>query len=92
MKETLEKLGITEDTTVILYGRFSFPDNDDPFPGSSAGHLGSIRAAFIMMYAGVKDVRILNGGLKAWEDAGFEITTKEYSPVYKGEFSTMIQL
>ena len=90
LKETLEKLGITEDTTVILYGRFSFPDNDDPFPGSSAGHLGSIRAAFIMMYAGVKDVRILNGGLKAWEDAGFEITTKEYTPVYKGEFNTPI--
>ena len=51
LKETLEKLGITRDTTVILYGRFSFPDNNDPFPGSSAGHLGSIRAAFIMMYA-----------------------------------------
>jgi 3-mercaptopyruvate sulfurtransferase SseA len=90
IKETLEKLGITENTTVILYGRFSFPDNNDPFPGSSAGHLGSIRAAFIMMYAGVKDVRILNGGLKSWEDAGYEITTKEYSPVYRGEFGTTI--
>jgi len=78
LKETLEKLGITKDTTVILYGRFSFPDNNDPFPGSSAGHLGSIRAAFIMMYAGVKDVRVLNGGLKSWEDAGFEITTNPY--------------
>ena len=30
LKETLEKLGVTENTTVILYGRFSFPDNDDP--------------------------------------------------------------
>ena len=49
LKESLEALGITENTTVILYGRFSFPDNNDPFPGSSAGHLGSIRAAFIMM-------------------------------------------
>ncbi|MCD4709306.1 MAG: hypothetical protein K8R52_00530 [Bacteroidales bacterium] len=90
LKETLEKLGITENTTVILYGRFSFPDNDNPFPGSSAGHLGSIRAAFIMMYAGVKDVRILNGGIKSWEDAGFEITTKEYTPVYRGEFRAPI--
>ena len=90
IKETLEKLGITDNTTVILYGRFSFPDNNDPFPGSSAGHLGSIRAAFIMMYAGVKDVRILNGGLKSWEDAGYEITTKEYAPVHKGEFNTII--
>jgi len=90
IKETLEKLGITADTTVILYGRFSFPDNNDPFPGSSAGHLGSIRAAFIMMYAGVKDVRILNGGLKSWEDAGYEITTRDYAPVYRGEFKATI--
>ena len=90
LKETLEKLGITENTTVILYGRFSFPDNNDPFPGSSAGHLGSIRAAFIMLYAGVKDVRILNGGIKSWENAGFEITTKEYAPVYRGEFGATI--
>lgn len=90
IKETLETLGITENTTVILYGRFSFPDNNDPFPGSSAGHLGSIRAAFIMMYAGVKDVKILNGGLRSWEDAGFEITTRESMPVYRGEFGAPI--
>ncbi len=77
LKKTLESLGITHDTTVILYGRFSFPDNNDPFPGSSAGHLGAIRSAFIMMYAGVKDVRILNGGLQSWLDAGFEVETKE---------------
>jgi len=90
LKLTLESLGITKDTTVILYGRFSFPDNKDPFPGSSAGHLGSIRAAFIMMYAGVKDVRILNGGLRSWEDAGFEITTKDYEPVLRGDFGASI--
>ncbi|MBP2030689.1 thiosulfate/3-mercaptopyruvate sulfurtransferase [Methanohalophilus levihalophilus] len=74
IKETLENAGISHDTTVILYGRFSSPNNDDPFPGSSAGHLGSIRAAFIMLYAGVKDVRILNGGLQSWLDSGYEIT------------------
>ncbi len=90
LKETLENLGINEETTVILYGRFSFPDNNDPFPGSSAGHLGSIRAAFIMMYAGVKDVRILNGGIRSWEDAGFEITTDETGPVFRGDFGSPI--
>ncbi len=90
LKETLESLGITRNTTVILYGRFSFPDNNDPFPGSSAGHLGSIRSAFIMMYAGVKDVRILNGGLKSWEDAGYEVTSKDFAPAYRGEFGTSI--
>ncbi len=90
LKATLESLGITSDTTVILYGRFSFPDNNDPFPGSSAGHLGSIRAAFIMLYAGVKDVRILNGGLKSWEDAGYEISTKESLPQFRGAFGAEI--
>lgn len=77
LKETFESLGITHDITVILYGRFSFPNNDDPFPGSSAGHLAAIRSAFIMMYAGIKDVRILNGGLQSWNDAGFAVTTEE---------------
>jgi 3-mercaptopyruvate sulfurtransferase SseA len=90
LKATLENLGITENTTVILYGRFSFPDNNDPFPGSSAGHLGAIRAAFIMMYAGVKDVKILNGGLRSWIDAGYEITTRETKPVSRGKFGDSI--
>lgn len=76
IKATLEEKGINENTTVILYGRFSYPNNDDLFPGSSAGHLGSIRCAFIMMYAGIKDVKILNGGLQSWMDAGYEITQK----------------
>jgi thiosulfate/3-mercaptopyruvate sulfurtransferase len=77
IKNVLENLGITHDTTVILYGRFSFPDTNDPFPGSSAGHLGAFRCAFILLYAGVKDVRVLNGGLQSWMDEGFETTTKE---------------
>lgn len=71
----MQSLGITADTPVIVYGRFSYPKFEDPFPGSSAGHLGAIRCAAILMYAGVKDVRILNGGIQAWEDAGYELTT-----------------
>jgi thiosulfate/3-mercaptopyruvate sulfurtransferase len=70
----LLKHGITSDTTVILYGKFMNPDNADEFPGSAAGDIGAIRNAFIMMYAGVKDVRILNGGFQSWTDAGFEVS------------------
>jgi len=80
LKTTLESLGIDKDTTVICYGRFSYPDNNNPFPGSSAGHLGSIRCAAILLYAGVEDVRILNGGLQSWKDAGFEITEEKTTP------------
>jgi 3-mercaptopyruvate sulfurtransferase SseA len=74
LKLALEQHGITSDTTVVLYGKYMDPDNDDEFPGSSAGHIGAIRCAFIMMYAGVKDVRILNGGFQSWKDAGYEVT------------------
>lgn len=76
LKDALEETGITSDTTVILYGRNSVPSEDDPFPGSSAGQLGAMRCAFILLYAGVKDVRVLNGGLQAWLDEGYEITTE----------------
>lgn len=69
--------GISADTVVILYGKHMFPNNDDPFPGSAAGDIGAIRCAFIMMYAGVKDVRVLNGGYQAWFDAGYKIDTTD---------------
>ena len=74
IKKVLEQHGITADTTVVLYGKFMFPDNADEFPGSAAGDIGAIRNAFIMLYAGVKDVRILNGGFQSWEDAGYDIS------------------
>ncbi|MFW5851228.1 MAG: rhodanese-like domain-containing protein [Bacteroidota bacterium] len=77
IKIALEKHGITQDTTVVLYGTFMFPDNDDEFPGSAAGDIGAIRNALIMMYAGVKDVRVLNGGFQSWQDAGFQIDTDD---------------
>ncbi len=90
LRDALLKKGITTDTTVILYGRFSLPDNEDPFPGSSAGHLGAIRCAFIMMYAGVKDVRVLNGGIRSWEDAGYSLTTEETIARPANDFGTVI--
>ena len=77
LQKALQQHGITADTTVVLYGKYMQPDNDDEFPGSAAGHIGAIRCAFIMMYAGVKDVRVLNGGFQSWKDAGYEISTED---------------
>ncbi|AEH60925.1 Rhodanese domain protein [Methanosalsum zhilinae DSM 4017] len=91
LKDALENAGISSETTVIVYGRFSYPKNDDPFPGSSAGHLGAMRCAFIMLYAGVKDVRILNGGLQSWLDAGYNVTT-EPAKISKVSFGANIPL
>ncbi|MFW5830214.1 MAG: sulfurtransferase, partial [Planctomycetota bacterium] len=73
-------LGIDHETTVVLYGRFGHPDNDDPWPGRNAGHLAAFRCAFIMLQAGVRDVRILNGGLRAWEDAGLPVVQEHCNP------------
>lgn len=77
VRAALLAMGITTDTTVVLYGRFSFPNNRDPFPGSNAGQIAAFRCAFIMLWAGVKDVRVLNGGLQSWLDSGFSTTTAE---------------
>jgi len=90
LKEALQRTGITHDTTVILYGRFSFPNNDDPFPGSSAGQLAALRCAFIMLYAGVQDVRVLNGGLQSWLDEGFPTTTQETPKTAVADFGAAV--
>ncbi|WP_299014013.1 sulfurtransferase [uncultured Photobacterium sp.] len=56
LKDVIKDLGIRFDTTVVLYGR----DNT-----------AAARAASILMYAGVEDVRLLNGGWKSWVNAGY---------------------
>jgi len=90
LKSALEHHGITADTTVILYGKFMNPDNADDFPGSAAGHIGAIRNAMIMIYAGVKDVRVLNGGFQSWIDAGFDISTEDVSKKPVNDFGVKI--
>ncbi len=90
LKAALEQHGITADTTVVLYGKFMHPDNANDFPGSAAGHIGAIRNAFIMLYAGVKDVRVLNGGFQSWKDAGYEISTKDEPKKPVADFGTAI--
>jgi len=81
LEKELSLLGITRDTTVILYGRTSSPNMSQEHPGKQAGQLASMRAALLLMYAGVKDVRVLDGGLGAWLRAGGTITREETLPV-----------
>jgi 3-mercaptopyruvate sulfurtransferase SseA len=77
LTQALTGIGINSDTTVILYGRTSDPETGDQYPGSSAGQLAAMRCAFIMLYAGVADVRILNGGLNSWTAHGLPLSTEE---------------
>lgn len=77
VKENLLKNGITSDTKVILYDA-----------GGDPCEVG--RQAYGYLWCGVKDVKILNGHLKAWEDAGFPLETKENAPVAASDFGVSV--
>lgn len=66
LKAAVGSMGITQDTTIIVYS-----DNS----------IFSARLWWILKYAGVKDVRYLNGGYKAWTDAGFQGETTINNPI-----------
>lgn len=56
----LGELGITPDATVVVYGKQT---------------IAAARVWWVMEYAGVKDVRYLDGGLAAWKRAGHPVET-----------------
>ena len=77
------RLGITHDTTVVLYGRDTEGNADEKWPGRRAGQIAAARAALILTYSGVEDVRLLDGGYDHWVQAGngLETTLRAPSPV-----------
>lgn len=56
LKNVLESLGVTHDTTTILY---------------SSNTMAAARAAQLFLYAGVADVRLLDGGWNTWMKASY---------------------
>ncbi len=64
-------MGIDKNTTVVVYGK----------SGSAAA-----RVVWTLMYAGVADVRLLNGGKQAWTDAGLELETAVVARTPVSEF------
>jgi thiosulfate/3-mercaptopyruvate sulfurtransferase len=83
-------LGITKDTTVVVYGRDTEGDANEKWPGRRAGQIAATRALMILTYAGVEDVRLLDGGYDWWVRAGNPVETllREPSPV--AEFGAVI--
>ncbi len=74
IKKVMTNYGITKDTNVIIYG------NDS----------GATRIAFVCLWAGVENVKVIDGGLKAWTKAGYatskdivvqKATTEEFGAV-----------
>jgi len=72
--------GITHDKTIVLYGSSSNLNAGEAQAGRSAGQIAAARAAVILMYAGVEDLRLMDGGFDAWVSAGYEVETKEHQP------------
>ena len=62
LKTTMESYGITKDTLVILY--------------STTANMAAARIAWILMYCGVEDVRLLDGGFNSWKRAGLPVSTE----------------
>ena len=73
--------GSPHDTTVIVYGRDTEGDANEKWPGRRAGQIAATRAALILRYAGVDDVRLLDGGYDWWVTAGHPLETVIREPV-----------
>ena len=65
IEQNLLKNGITADKTIILY---------------SDNQLAAYRVFWALKWAGVKDVRVLNGNLSTWMDANLPTETTVNTP------------
>src|SRR3984893_1603012 len=92
LEAALRAFGITRDTTVILYGRDTEGHANEKWPGRRAGQIAACRAALILRYAGVDDIRLLDGGYDHWVQAGNPLETVLREPVPVASFGVQIPL
>jgi 3-mercaptopyruvate sulfurtransferase SseA len=92
LEQALCSLGVTSDTTVILYGRDTEGDANEKWPGRRAGQIAASRAAMILRYSGVDDVRLLDGGYDWWVQAGYPLETVVREPAPVSSFGVQIPL
>jgi 3-mercaptopyruvate sulfurtransferase SseA len=83
-------LGVTSDTTVVLYGRDTEGDANEKWPGRRAGQIAASRAALILRYCGVDDVRLLDGGYDRWVREGLPLETVVRTPAPVAAFGAAI--
>ncbi|MDY2947901.1 MAG: rhodanese-like domain-containing protein [Mannheimia varigena] len=75
IEQNLLKNGITKDKTIVLY---------------SENQLAAFRVLWALKWAGVEDVRILNGGVNAWINNEFPIDTTVHTPTPATDFGVKI--
>src|SRR5215211_7300356 len=92
LEAALRSLGITSNTTVVVYGRDTEGDANEKWPGRRAGQIAATRALMILRYAGVDDVRLLDGGYDWWVQAGFELETIDRQPTPVPAFGVQVPL
>lgn len=63
LQQAARRWGLRQGTPVVTY--------------DGAGNLAAARAWWLLRWAGVSDVRLLDGGLPAWQAAGHEVATGE---------------
>jgi molybdopterin synthase sulfurtransferase len=83
-------LGVTADTTVVLYGRDTEGDANEKWPGRRAGQIAAARAALILRYCGVDDIRLLDGGYDRWVREGLPLETVLRTPAPVAAFGAAI--
>ena len=92
LETALRALGITHDTTVVVYGRDTEGQANEKWPGRRAGQIAATRALMILRYAGVDDVRLLDGGYDWWVRSGNPLQTEPVEPTPIAEFGVSIPL
>ena len=70
LQEAARRWGVDPDSTVVAYD-----DN---------GNQSAARAWWLLRWAGLHDVRLLDGGLGAWQKAGNELSTGDEAPASPG--------
>ena len=92
IEAALRALGITNDTTVVVYGRDTEGDAKEKWPGRRAGQIAATRALMILRYAGVDDVRLLDGGYDWWVQGGNPLETVDRAPTPVTSFGVTVPL
>ena len=75
LEATFERLGVSDNSTVIVYG----------------DAIAAARAFMTLEYLGHRDVRLLDGGLPSWKAAGHEVTTDEVAPKAMGKLKPKVR-